>query len=308
MNQKLEISVIIPVFKCKDCIEELYIRLKKVFLELDILYEIIFIDDFCPQNSWKLIKKIAESDYNVRGIKFYRNFGQQNAINAGIRKSLGKYGVIMDGDLQDNPEIIKLLYPRIKDKYDVVLCRRNNRKDTFLKKINSKIFFLILNYFSDIKYDSKISNFGIYSRKVIDFIKTLKEKEQSFVYLSRLFGFKIDYIDVEHSNRYFGETSYNLKKLLNLAINIIISQSNKPLLISIGLGFLISFISFLYIIFLFYRYFVLGIPVEGWTSMIVSLYMLSGILFINLGILGLYIGKVFNQVKNRPEYVIEEEI
>ena len=305
-RQKVNISVVIPVYKNESFIHELVNRLKATLGSLPGDFEIILVNDGSPDRSWELITGNAQSDPRVIGIRFSRNFGQHIAITAGVDYSRGEWVVVMDGDLQDKPEEIVNLYRKAGEGYDVVFARRRQRKDGFFIKMTSKLFYKALDTLTDGKSDSAVANFGIYSRKTIDYFKQMRERSRLFPLFIRWLGFNTAYIDVEHGERDSGKSAYTFSRKFNLALETIISMSNKPLKLSIKIGFVLSFFSLAYGLYLIIRYLTLGIPVQGWTSLMVSIYFLSGLLLSIAGILGLYIGKVFDEVKNRPLYVIDE--
>ncbi|NIM10827.1 MAG: glycosyltransferase [Candidatus Aminicenantes bacterium] len=307
MNEdKIDISVVIPVYKNERFIDELVSRLQVTLTTITNDFEIIFVNDGSPDNSWELIKGNAVNDPRVTGIRFARNFGQHTAITAGVDYCSGHWLVVMDGDLQDRPEEITKLYQKAREGYDVVFARRQVRKDKFFKKITSKLFYKILDRLVDGRTDPTVANFGIYSRKVVDYFKKMRERSRLFPLFIRWLGFKTAYVVVKHGERTSGKSAYNFSKKIKLALDTIISMSNKPLSLSIKLGFIIALISFLYGLILVIRYLGWGIPVLGWTSMMVSIYFLGGLLLSMAGILGLYIGKIFDEVKNRPLYVIDD--
>jgi len=298
-------SVVIPVYKCPWTLHELYERLVKTLSTINKNFEIIMVDDGSPLNDWEIIKELAAKDKRVKGIKLSRNFGQHYAITAGLDFAKGRWVIVMDCDLQDQPEEILKLYNKAMEGYDIVVGRRAQRKDGFFKRMSSRVFWKVYSYFTDTRIDGRISNFGIYSYKVIENIKKFKEHTRSFGLFALWVGFKRIEIDIEHAERKKGKSTYTLKKLINLTIDSILSHSQKPLLLFVQLGILISIVSFLFAIFLIIQHFVLSIPVAGWTSIMVSLYFLSGIIIACIGITGIYIGKVYNEVQNRPLYIIE---
>ncbi|HLP44396.1 MAG TPA: glycosyltransferase family 2 protein [Candidatus Kapabacteria bacterium] len=305
---KTMISVVIPIYRNEPFIDGLYSRLTDNISAITVDFEIIFVDDRSPDNSWKLIARIAEKDRRVKGIRFPRNFGQHFAIIAGVAHSSGDWVVVMDGDLQDRPEEIINLYNKALEGYDVVFARRQIRKDNLYIKLCSRMFYKFFDFLVGSKSDATVANFGIYSRKVIVNFNKLREHSRLFPLFINWLGFKTAYIDVEHAQRSTGKSAYTIKKKMALALDTIISMSNKPLKISIKIGLLLSFLSFLYGVFMIIKYLVWGIPVIGWTSLIVSLYFIGGLILSTLGILGIYIGKIFDEVKNRPIYVIDETI
>lgn len=303
-----KISVVIPVYGCCSCLYELYQRLQITLDSINVDYEIILVNDSSPDRSWEIINKISQRDTKVKGINLSRNFGQHYAITAGIDYATGNWLVVMDCDLQDQPEEIIKLYNKALEGYEVVFGRRYFRQNSFFKKMSSKIFYKVLDYLTESKTDNTVANFSIVSSSVMNNYRKLREQYRSFPLFIRWLGFKTAYVNIEHAERAEGKSSYTFNKLLNLAINSIVAQSNKPLRISIKFGFAVSTLSLLYAIYLIVRFLFLSQPVSGWTSMMVSIYFIGGLLFANMGILGLYIGKVFNEVKGRPLYIISETL
>jgi dolichol-phosphate mannosyltransferase len=301
------ISIVSPVYGCKTCLFELYLRLKETVEKITHEFEIIFVDDASPDGAWETIIELANKDKRVRGISLSRNFGQHYAITAGLEYCSGDWIVVMDCDLQDKPEEIPKLYEETKKHFDVVFGRRVERQDTIFKKLFSKFFYRLFDFFTDNISDNTVSNFGIYSHIVIENYLRFTEKTRLFPLLIKWQGFKIGYIDIEHAKRISSESSYNFIKLVNLALNIIISHTNKPLRISIKVGFLMSFFSVLYLVYLISRKFYLDIPL-GWTSIMVSIFFIGGLILANLGLIGLYIGKIYDETKDRPLYIVRETI
>ncbi len=305
MNQ---ISVVVPCYKCSGTIKELVERLNKSVSKISSSCEIILVNDGSPENDWECINELVNSAQNVIGLNLSRNFGQHTAITAGVDYCSGHWVVVMDGDLQDRPEEIPKLYQKAGEGFDVVFARRKVRKDSFFKRMLSKMFYMIFSIFVDEKADPAVANFGIYSRRVVDSFKKMTEHTRLFPFFVRWLGFQTAYIDVEHDGRRSGKSSYSFLKRLNLAVDAIVVMSNKPLKISIGLGLIISLLSFIFSVYLIVRYFILGIPVMGWTSMVVSLFFIGGLLLSITGVLGLYIGKIFDEVKNRPLYIVADTV
>lgn len=304
----IDISVVIPMYGCRACLPELHQRLVTALSAITPNYEIILVNDACPQNSWEVIKQIALKDPHVKGIDLSRNFGQIRAITAGLHYAEGDWVVVMDCDLQDKPEEIAKLYARAQEGYDVVFTRRAERQDSFLKKLSSRVFYWIYGYFTNGAFDSSIGNFSISRRMVMDNYKRMGDQNRAFILFIKWMGFKSTVIDIEHAERAEGKSSYTLRKQLRLAQEVITTQSNKPLILSIRLGFGVSFLAFLYGIYMIARYLIYGISVMGWTSTIVSIYFVGGIIMAQLGILGLYVGYVFDQTKGRPSFIVRERV
>jgi dolichol-phosphate mannosyltransferase len=300
------VSVIIPVYRAEGCLHELYRRLKSSLETLTLDFETIMVEDCGGDASWSIIEQLAHQDSRIKGIRFSRNFGQHYAIAAGLDHCNGDWIVVMDCDLQDQPEEIVRLYQKAQEGYDMVLARRVERQDGFLKKLASFYYYKVLEQLTEGSHDHTIGNFGIYSLSVIDKVLLFKERVYSFPLTVRLLGFNVATLDVEHARRFAGKSSYSYYKLITLAIDGIVSQSNKLLTYSIRVGFLLSSSAFIYAIYLIVQYWLLQVPVAGWTSIMVSIYFLMGLLFVNLGIIGIYLGKIFDGSKDRPLYIIKE--
>ena len=300
------ISIVIPVYGCGMSLEKLYKRLINSLSAISQNFEIIMVNDASSDNAWETIKLLAKHDNRVKGISLSRNFGQHRAITAGLDFAQGEWVVVMDCDLQDQPEEIIKLYNKTQEGYEVVFGKRAQRQDGFLKKFASKIFYKIYDYLTGYDTNHSIANFSIISSNVVKNFRKMGEQHKPYGYFINWLGFKRIDIDIEHAPRPEGKSSYSIKKLIDLAIDNIISQSNKPLKISIKFGFSISFLSILYAAYLIFRYLLNDIPVAGWTGVMVSIYFVAGIILVNLGFVGLYIGKIFDEAKNRPLYIIAE--
>ncbi|MDY0144862.1 MAG: glycosyltransferase family 2 protein [Kiritimatiellia bacterium] len=303
------LSVVTPVYMAEACVEELSRRLVAALDSISPDFEIIMVEDASPDRSWETMVRILTAEPRCKGIRLARNFGQHYAITAGLEHAAGEWIVVMDCDLQDQPEEIAKLFQTAKHgNFDVVFGRRFRRNDLWLKRMSSKCFYAAYNYFTDARFDNTVANFSISRRPVIAEFLRMREHNRSFPLFIRWLGFSVGYVDVVHAERFAGKTSYDFRKLLRLSAESIISQSNKPLHLSIAIGLLLALGSFLVALYFIAKYFFLGIPVTGWTSMIVSLWFIGGVILMNLGVLGLYLGRVFNEVKNRPLYVVRERI
>lgn len=302
----MDISVVIPVYGCRAALPELHRRLCESLEQIVDTFEIILVDDCCPQNSWEEIKKLCEKDKRVVGMHMSRNFGQIKAITAGLDKSRGDWIVVMDCDLQDRPESIIELYNKAQEGYDVVFAKREGRVDSAITKFLSRSFYKVYDYFTDGTFDSSICNFSISKRKVIDAYCRMREQNRAYTMFIRWLGFNQTAINLKADARYEGESSYSMKKKLKMAFEIITSQSNKPLMISVKAGFAIAVIALIYIIYVIVRALVVGDTLAGWPSLIGSVYLMGGILLCALGVVGIYVGNIFNEAKNRPIYVISE--
>ena len=307
MNTETKIAVIIPVYSAEKILDELCSRLTFNLSQITDSFEIILVDDSSSDGSWNKIKENTLKDDRIKGFLLSRNFGQHHAITAGIDKADAEWVVVMDCDLQDRPEEIVQLYNKAMEGFDIVLALRKNRKDHLLKKISSKLFYLILSFFSGMKFNGEVGNFGIYNKKVVDNIKKMREPFRFFVSSVKWIGFDSATIDVKHDKRFEGKSTYDYKKLFSLGFNIIISYSNKLLKMMIFFGILFSFLSLLIIIYNFYLKFTDQITELGYTSIITSIWFLAGIILSSMGILGIYIGRIYDGIKNRPLYIISKK-
>lgn len=271
-------------------------------------FEIILVDDYSPDNSWNEIERLASMHPEIRGIKLSRNFGQHYAITAGLDAAVGDWIVVMDCDLQDRPEEIPNLLAKAQEGFDVVLARRVNRQDGLLKRLSSKIFYRTLAWLTGSKQDESIANFGIYHRKVIQEIVGMRESIRYFPTMVKWVGFRQTTLDVVHAEREKGSSTYNFKKLFNLALDIMLAYSDKPIRLTVKLGLLIALTGFVFALFTLYKYLDGDIIVAGYASVIISLWMLTGFLLVTLGMVGLYIGKTFEGVKQRPIYIVEKKV
>ena len=310
INNELEtqvvphISVVIPVYKAEGCLDELYRRLTASLEQITSNFEIILVEDCGGDRSWQIIVDLARRDNRVRGIQFSRNFGQHYGITAGLDYCNGDWIVVMDCDLQDRPEDISHLYAKALEGFEIVLARRVQRKEKIFKRLTSWLFYKLFSYLADIDYDGSVGNFRIVSRKVVSSFRLMREQSRFFGGLVNWMGFTTATIDVVHAERFEGETSYTWRKLWALASETIIANSDKPLHLTIRFGLILSLMAFASGIFLMLRTLIYGSPVSGWASLIVSVYLLGGIIIAILGMIGIYLGKTFNESKKRPLYII----
>lgn len=304
MLSSSNISVVIPVYKAENCLDELYRRLKATLETISEDFEIILVEDCGGDKSWPIIEKLAAADSRVRGIQFSRNFGQHYGITAGLDQCNGDWVVVMDCDLQDRPEEIPRLYSKAQEGYDIVLARRGERKDSLIKRFTSLLFYKIFSYLADIEYDGASGNFRIMSRKVVENLRLMRERLRFFGGLVQWLGFPTASIEVEHAERFDGNSTYTFSKLWKLAAETIIAYSDKPLRIGVRFGFGMAGFAFGYGLYILMRAWLYGSPIPGWNSLIVSLYFIGGIIIAMLGIIGIYLGKTFDESKKRPLYII----
>ncbi|WP_243318220.1 glycosyltransferase family 2 protein [Geothrix paludis] len=304
------ISIVAPTYRCSTCLVELHRRIVSAFAGMPGSdFELILVNDGSPEDDWQRIEELATSDSRIKGINLSRNFGQHHAISAGVDHADGDWVVVMDADLQDRPEEIPRLYEKaMAGDFDVVFAQRVFRQDPVMKVLLSRAFNLLINTLSSLPIDPTIGNFSIASRQVITAYRKLRESSRSYGLGILWCGFRVGYLPVEHGARFAGRSSYSLGRSIHLALESITSLSNKPLRMAINVGFSISFTAFLYGLYLILRYLFHAVPVPGWTSTVVSVYFLSGMILAFMGILGLYLGKVFDEVKGRPLYIIRKTL
>lgn len=302
-------SIISPIYKGEKMLDELVGRITDSVKTITEDYEIILVNDCSPDNSWAKIVQICSKNKRVKGINLSRNFGQPYAITAGLTYSSGDYVVVLDCDLQNRPEEIPSLYKTaVEGDFDIVFACRTQRADKYLKRMSSAVFHKVYNYLSGLTTSKEIAEFGIYRRNVVDVYCKIPEYARTFVELIQTLGFRVGTIEVEHAERAEGESSYSVARLLRLSFNAMISNTNKPLQLAVGLGFSMSFFSLI----LNVVNIVLGIvewgEVPGYTTTIFSIWFVGGLLLMMMGILGLYIGKIFDQVKGRPLFIVRDAL
>ena len=303
-----KISVISPEYKGAAMVSELVRRIKESVTPISENFEIILVNDASPDDTWAEIQKVCSDDPRVKGINLSRNFGQHYAISAGLQHAKGEWIIVMDCDLQDRPEEIPNLYTKSLEGFDIVYAQRAERKDGFFKKLSSHLFHKVFDWLSGAKTDETIANFGIYRSNVIAEYNKMPETARSFGSLIKYLGFRHTAIPVIHAERPQGKSSYSLLKLLKLSGDVIISNSNKPLRLAVGLGISMSIISFILALYNLFAYALGIIQVAGFTTTVFSIWFVGGLLLFVMGILGLYIGKIFDQVKGRQLFIIQDKI
>ncbi len=298
-------SIVVPVYGCRAALPELHRRLTETLSNMTSEYEIVLVNDNCPENSWEVIEELCEKDTHVKGIELSRNFGQQNAILAGLNHCSGEWVVVMDCDLQDRPEEIPNLYAKAQEGYDVVFARRAERQDSKIKLFWANMFYHVYNYATEGSFDGALNNFSVVNRKVIDAYCGMNEQYRDYAMYIKWLGFHSTALDVEHNARFEGESSYTFKRKINLAIELLTSQSDKMLRLVVAFGFCMTIVSFLAIIFIVIQYFV-GDVNPGWSSIVASNCLIGGLTILTIGMVGLYVGNIFVQTKDRPKFVIRQ--
>lgn len=304
-----KISIVVPTFNEEGNIEVLYQEIRKVFsAEESFDFELIYVNDGSTDDSLEYIKRLSKEDQRVRFLSFSRNFGHQNALKAGLDHADGDAVISMDADMQHPPTLIPQMIKLWKEGNDVVYSiRHDNNQISFLKRTTSKFFYRLVNYLSDSKLEEGTADFRLLDRKVVSVLRTYNESNLFFRGIIPTLGFKQIGIQYTPQNRFSGTTKYSFSKMLKFALTGITSSSAKPLYFSIYLGLLFAATAFLYAIYAIYIALFTNEAVTGWTSIIASILFIGGVQLIMIGIIGIYLGKLFTQSKNRPNYIIEEK-
>ncbi len=302
-----DISVIVPIYNEEHIIPELYERLQNAVTHISHNYELIFVNDGSKDRSFTELQKLAEKDANVFYINFSRNFGHQIAVTAGLDACKGKVVVIIDGDLQDPPELIPELYEKYKGGYEVVYAKRAERKgESLFKKTTAKLFYRVFKSLVSIDIPLDTGDFRLIDEKIVQYLKQMPEQNKFLRGQIAWLGFRQTEVLFARDERKFGKTGYSLGKMLHFAMDGITSFSDKPLKLVTTLGFTISFVSFAIILYAIYSHFILNSTITGWTSMIISSMFIGGIQLVSVGIIGEYIGRINKNTINRPLYIIDE--
>ena len=300
------LSIVIPLLNEESLIHELVNRVKFNATKITEDFEIILVDDGSSDSTWDKIKIQSETENRIKAVKFSRNFGHHYAITAGLKYSNGDWVVVMDGDLQDRPEVIPDLYSRAQDGFDVVFVSRVNRPEGVIYKLAQKSFYLLLRIFSGIKYDSSFANFSIISKQVVQSFSSFTENTRFYSTTVNWLGFNRTSIEASHGKRHSGKSSYSFSKRLKLAIDIIISFSERPLYLAILFGLLTSLFSVLIFFWITIGAFRSEFTVLGWPSIMAAILFIGGMILTVIGILGVYLGRIYREVKFRPLYIVKE--
>lgn len=308
MESSPYISIVSPVYQAEGTIEELVKRISYEVVKISSDYEIILVEDGSNDLSWIKIQENCQRDKRIKGIKLTRNFGQHYALSAGLRNASGMFVVVMDCDLQDNPQYIGELLGKAREGFDVVYTSKRRRKHALHRNIWAKAFFLVFNWLSDsMSASADVGSYSLLSRKAVDGFLSINDVHRHYLLILRWLGFKHAFVTVDHDKRYAGRSSYTFSKLLRHALQGITSQSTRLLKLSIALGFAYFLASVVGVLLLVIMFFVSGFR-EGWASTLVVILSSTGMLLMAIGVLGIYVGNIFDQSRARPLYVIQEEI
>ena len=304
----IELSIVSPIYGAQDSVENLYARVSAAAQQITESYEIVWVEDCSPDGSWENIQRIAKRDARVKAIKLSRNFGQQNAIAAGLHYAQGKRIAVIDCDLQDKPELIPVMWEAADSGADIVYTLRKNRKDGVLKRITSWIFYTLMGATSKGFLRPGIGTFSLITRQVRDAYLDVVDEHSLYVAVLHWLGFSSTVVEQEHAERDSGESGYSFSKLVYFAVNSLISQSNTFLYLSISGGFFLVLLAFIGIVYLIVQRLTGQISVSGYASIAILNLAVGGTIMLSLGILGIYIGRIFEQVKGRPLYLVQQEI
>ncbi|MES2566578.1 MAG: glycosyltransferase family 2 protein [Bacteroidota bacterium] len=309
------ISVVIPTYRSENNLPVLLDRICQVFRQENMDFEILVVDDNSPDNTLTYLKKISNEQPKIKVISLARNFGQQVAISAGLKHIKGDAVIIMDDDLQDPPEFIPQLIRKWEEGYDIVYAIKTNRKEGALKRLGYKLFYKILSKLSDIKIPQDSGDFCIMSKHIVTILNNMSERDRFVRGLRAWVGHKQIGIECDRGKRYSGEPAYTLSKMIKLSLDGVLSFSNKPLKLTSWFGFIMSFFAFIGIILttlqkiVTYYYPDNALAVwPGMSSILLSILLIGGVQLISIGILGEYIGRIFNEVKQRPLFLIKETV
>lgn len=306
LDIKVDISVIVPIYNEEKIISELYQRLKDAVLKISPNYELIFVNDGSKDHSLFHLMELAKQDDKLFFINFSKNFGHQIAVTAGLDHCSGDAVVIIDGDLQDPPELIPELYAKHKEGYEVVYAKRAQRKgETFFKKFTAKMFYRILRKITAIDIPLDTGDFRLIDKKIVEYLRLMPEKNKFLRGQIAWMGFRQTGVEFIREERKYGKTGYSLSKMINFAMDGITSFSDKPLKWVTRAGIFVSIISFLIIIYALIAHLFLHQTITGWTSLIVSFMFIGGIQLISVGVIGEYVSRINKNVLDRPLYLIE---
>jgi polyisoprenyl-phosphate glycosyltransferase len=303
-----EIAVIVPVYNGRSMLKELCRRIDEALNTITSDFILVLVDDAAADNPWPLIRELSEEDHRIKGIRLSRNFGQHYALTAGIDFARAHWYVIMDCDLQDAPEDIPRLYSKAREGHDLVVGVRNKEGHRRLKRCISRIFYTLFGLLSGVQLDWSIGNFRIFSNAVADGFREMREQLRFVPASFEWMGFEAAYIELPHHARAQGQSSYTPGKLMRLAGNTILAHSQVPLKLVAALGFAMSALTFVVALVYFGRALLFGTSVAGWTSLFVTILFVSSFQIALMGLLGIYIGKTFDEAKHRPLYIVKDTI
>lgn len=305
----MELSVVSPCYGAPTLLRELVRQITETVAQLTDSYEIILVEDCSPDNSRDIIRELCAQDSHVKGVFLSRNFGQQSALNAGYDTAKGDYVVTLDCDLQNPPSQIRDLFLKVKEGYDIVFATRRNRPDNFFMTQGSHVFNKLMGFLTDTRQDEAVAEFAIFSHKVIDAMAKMGDYHRYYPLMTQWVGFKTAKVDVEHAVRTDGKrSSYSMRKRIELAISTAVSFSTKSLRLIVYFGTLVTLAAIVGAIVLVIKTIIMDETVSGWATLFVSMWFIAGIMIMVMGIIAVYVGSIFDEVKHRPSYLISETL
>ena len=303
-----DISVVVPVYGCRECLHALHERVTGVMTAMDVGYEIVFVDDASPDGAWDDLRELARTDGAVKLIGLSRNFGEEAAITAGLSHAEGRYAVVMDCDLQDAPEDIPRLYEKALEGNDVVFTRRVERGHSRFRTRASRAYFSLIGRVFNSTVDPAYGNFTMISRKVLETVLTLRDNDRHYRAILGWVGYRHAEIPVEHRPRHAGESAYDARALFRHAVNGVFFQTATLMRYIVYAGFMFALAGVLLALFFVVSFLVSDYTYPGWTSLAVLLLVSTGVIIVSTGVTGLYIGRIFNQVKGRPLFIVDRSV
>jgi dolichol-phosphate mannosyltransferase len=304
---EVELSVVVPVYRCDECLSALHNRLVRALEPLGVAFELVFVDDRSPDASWETLVALNARDQRVRAVRLSTNFGQHAAITAGLAESRGRWVVVMDCDLQDPPEEVPRLYRTATSGFDIVFARRKGRRHSLARRLGARTYFSLMNRFLGTRIEGEFGTFSVISGRVRDAYLSIGDRGRHYLFILYWLGFDHTAVDVEHAPRHSGRSSYSVGRLLQHAVDGIFFQTTLLLRWIVYLGFTVAVLGLILAAF-FTVIFFAGDPYPGWTSLAVLILLVGGFIIMSTGVTGLYIGKIFDQVKDRPLYVVAERL
>lgn len=304
-QEDVQLSVVIPVYGCADCLMALHDRLTRSVRQITGSYELVLVDDRSADGGWDVLRRLAADDPHVRAFRLSRNFGQDAAITAGLAQCRGEWAVVMDCDLQEAPEDIPRLWAAAGEGYDIVRTVRRGWRHSAFRRWTS-VAYRKLTLETDTRPD--YSNLSLLSRRVVDAFLRLRDRDREFMIALDWLGFDSTAIEIEHHDRHAGESGYTLQKLIQVALDGMFFRSTVLLRVVVLVGFIVALIGVVVAVFEVVDYFVDNDKaVPGYTSLAVLLLVLAGFIIVSVGVVGLYVGRIFEQVKDRPLFLIDAE-
>lgn len=307
LNQAPKISVVTTMYYSEPYISEFYSRITKVLETITPDYEIVFVNDGSPDNSLELTLKLKQKDERITIVDLSKNFGHHQAILTGLNHANGEYVFLIDSDLEEDPELLKMFWDTLSSEsaIDVVYGEQHSRKGKWFERVSGRIFYNLLDFLTDLKYPKDTTTARLMTRDYVKSVLSHTEKELDIWTIFILTGFNQVALKVNKKSK--GETTYTFLKKLRIAVNIITSTTSKPLYYVFSLGIIITILSIFYILYIIINRFMYNDIVEGWTSLIISVWFIGGLLMMSIGVVGIYLSKIFKEVKNRPHSIVKEK-